>query len=97
MVNLNTLVLPGSGLTLIAAAYINDQGEIAGAGVLPNGDLRAVLLIPASPDEIAATANLPVASAAPSTSRGPAITSADSLSNNRNYLLNRFRGIRREP
>jgi probable HAF family extracellular repeat protein len=54
MVDLTTLVLPGSDLTLIAAAFINDRGEIAGMGVLPNGDTRAVLLVPASAEEIEA-------------------------------------------
>jgi len=52
MVELQTLVLPGSGITLSCpncgeAAYnINDSGEIAGQGVLSNGDSRVVLLIP---------------------------------------------------
>jgi probable HAF family extracellular repeat protein len=52
MVELQTLVLPGSGITLSCpkcgeAAYnINDRGEIAGQGVLSDGNFRAVLLIP---------------------------------------------------
>jgi uncharacterized membrane protein len=51
MVDLQTLLLPGSGITLSnssgrGAYNINDRGEIAGEGVLPNGDARAVLLIP---------------------------------------------------
>jgi hypothetical protein len=46
MVDLNTLVPPGSGINLAAADSINDRGEIASEGVLPNGDNRAVLLIP---------------------------------------------------
>lgn len=53
MVDLQTLVLPGSGITLsgcsgceVGAYNINDRGEIAGQGVLSNGDARAVLLIP---------------------------------------------------
>jgi probable HAF family extracellular repeat protein len=52
IVDLQTLVLPGSGITLSCAhcgeaAYnINDSGEIAGQGVLSNGDSRAILLIP---------------------------------------------------
>ena len=31
-IDLNTLVAPGAGLTMTIAGYINDQGEIAGAG-----------------------------------------------------------------
>jgi probable HAF family extracellular repeat protein len=46
MVDLNTLALPGSGLHLADARLINDRGEIVCTGVLPNGDLHAVLLIP---------------------------------------------------
>ena len=51
IVDLQTLLLPGSGITLSKSrgrgAYnINDRGEIAGEGVLPDGDARAVLLIP---------------------------------------------------
>jgi probable HAF family extracellular repeat protein len=46
LVDLQTLALPGSGVTLTNAIFINDQGEIAARGVLSNGDQRAVLLIP---------------------------------------------------
>jgi len=47
MVDLNTLAIPGSGMHLADARLINDRGEIVCTGVLPNGDLHAVLLIPA--------------------------------------------------
>ncbi|MGB9206211.1 MAG: hypothetical protein WCB94_19795 [Terriglobales bacterium] len=50
LVDLQTLVLPGSGVTLTNALFINDQGEIAARGVLSNGDQRAVLLIPCDDD-----------------------------------------------
>lgn len=46
IVDLEKLVLPGSGLTVIAGNLINDRGEIAGRGMLPNGDTHAILLIP---------------------------------------------------
>jgi len=46
LVDLQTLALPGSGLTVNDALNINDRGEIAGYGVLPNGDQHVVLLIP---------------------------------------------------
>lgn len=46
MIDLNALVLPGSGLTVRDGDQINDRGEIAGRGVLPNGDVHAILLIP---------------------------------------------------
>jgi hypothetical protein len=42
--DLNTLIAP-SALHLASAEYINDQGDIFGHGVLPNGDQRVFLLI----------------------------------------------------
>jgi hypothetical protein len=45
-IDLNTLVPPGSALALTEAIYIHDRGEIAGVGVLANGDTHAFLLIP---------------------------------------------------
>jgi probable HAF family extracellular repeat protein len=58
MVDINTLVLHGSEIEVVDAYDINDRGEIAGLGMLPNGDVHAVLLIPASEEEIAAAAAL---------------------------------------
>ena len=53
LVDLQTLVQSDSGVMIdcpgncSAGAYsINDRGEIAGGGMLPNGDTRAYLLIP---------------------------------------------------
>ena len=54
MIDLNSLIPPGSGLTLTEAIYVNDRGEIAGSGLLLNGDVHAYLLIPCDekhPDE----------------------------------------------
>jgi hypothetical protein len=42
--DLNTLIAP-SPVHLIAAEYIDDQGDIVGNGVLPNGNQRIFLLI----------------------------------------------------
>lgn len=46
IVDLNTLVSPGSGLTLYAALYINDPGEIAAFAVDSSGNNHDALLIP---------------------------------------------------
>jgi probable HAF family extracellular repeat protein len=46
MVDVNALVSSDSGIYVTYALAINVQGEIGGKGVLPNGDERAVLLIP---------------------------------------------------
>jgi probable HAF family extracellular repeat protein len=51
MTDLNGFVSPASDFTLIQALFINDRGEIAAQGVLPNGDQRAVLLIPCGEGE----------------------------------------------
>lgn len=50
IVDLEKLVLPGSGLTVFSGNLINDRGEIAGRGRLPNGHEHAIVLIPC--DEI---------------------------------------------
>lgn len=57
MVDVQTLLVAGSGITLsgcagceLGAYNINDRGEIAAQGLLPNGDSRAVLLIPCDED-----------------------------------------------
>jgi probable HAF family extracellular repeat protein len=46
LVNLNTLIPPGSEIVLGGANNADDRGEIVALGTLHNGDLRAVLLIP---------------------------------------------------
>jgi probable HAF family extracellular repeat protein len=50
-IDLNTLVPPNSDLALNQPIYINDRGEIAGFGVLANGDTHAFLLIPCGDGE----------------------------------------------
>jgi probable HAF family extracellular repeat protein len=47
VIDLNSFVPPTANLHLIGDdIYINDRGEIAGTGALPNGDIRAFVLIP---------------------------------------------------
>jgi probable HAF family extracellular repeat protein len=46
MIDLNRFVPKGSHLTVTDGETINNRGEIAGDGMLPNGDLHAVVLIP---------------------------------------------------
>ena len=45
MIDHNSLAR-GSGITITDGESINDRGEIAGSGVLPNGDHHAIVLIP---------------------------------------------------
>jgi probable HAF family extracellular repeat protein len=49
--DLTTLILPGSGVTVVNENFINDSGEIAATGILPNGDQHALLLIPVGKDD----------------------------------------------
>ena len=51
MMDLNDLVPSGSGMVLTAGEFINDRGEIAASGVLPNGDHHAILLIPCDDEQ----------------------------------------------
>jgi probable HAF family extracellular repeat protein len=46
IIDLNEFVPPGSDLRVTDGETINDRGEIAGSGMLPNGDFHAVVLIP---------------------------------------------------
>ena len=48
MIDLNAFVPPESDLTITDGETINDRGEIAGSGMLPNGDFHAILLVPCS-------------------------------------------------
>lgn len=43
----NSLIPPNSGFFISYLNFINDRGEIAATGVLPNGDQHDLLLIPA--------------------------------------------------
>ena len=46
LVDLNTFVSPNSGVVLAFALSVNEHGEIASLGLLPNGDQHAFELIP---------------------------------------------------
>ncbi|PYX68199.1 MAG: HAF repeat-containing protein [Acidobacteria bacterium] len=56
MVDLRAQVLPGSGFAFIEPVAINDVGEIVGDGILPNGDVHAVVLRPDGPCDAACQA-----------------------------------------
>jgi probable HAF family extracellular repeat protein len=55
MIDLNTFVPQHSTMMLFEATSINNAGVISAQGVLPNGDLRAVLLIPCRAGEAGCT------------------------------------------
>jgi probable HAF family extracellular repeat protein len=51
MVDLSTLIPPNSVLQPVVPFAINERAEIAGTGLLPNGDFHAFLLIPCDEGE----------------------------------------------
>lgn len=71
--DLNTLIGP-SPLHLTEGIHINDRGEILADGVLPNGDQRAVLLVPAASAASLGLGTMPVTSPAFTTERGTTVT-----------------------
>jgi probable HAF family extracellular repeat protein len=56
LIDLNIFVPLGSDLQLTQATFVNDRREITVQGVLPNGDTRAVLLVPDGQDETVVSA-----------------------------------------
>jgi len=97
MVDINTLVLPSSDIEVVDAIYITDKGEVAGAAMLPNGDFHAVLLVPASAEEIAAANALGAPRSAVATVHTPIRNSESSVSGGRNRSINIFRQRQRIP
>jgi len=97
-IDLNTLVPSGSGVHLTNAVSINDRGEIASEGLLPNGDQHTFLLIPCGEgdagcrDSAAGTAATTQSSQAPATQ--PRATASPALSDGPNGMLDRFRARR---
>jgi hypothetical protein len=53
--DLNTLIPRNSGFFIGDVNFINDRGEIAVTGILPNGDQHDLLLIPANKKDDNAT------------------------------------------
>ena len=86
MLDLNDLALPGSGLHLQDARLINDQGEIVCTGVLSNGDLHAVLLVPVEGDDSATRWTATTQNRAPHYAPGRAQRPNQALWTNRHRL-----------
>jgi probable HAF family extracellular repeat protein len=89
IVDLNLLVSPDSDVKVVDVNYINDRGEIAATGLLPDGDHHAILLVPNGDcdDEcegrIAASQNNVAPAQYPATTQGsePPATRVDQLRN----------------
>ena len=97
IIDLNDFVPPGSDLRVTDGETINDRGEIAGSGLLPNGDFHAVVLIPCDDEhgdgvgcqDAAGAARINSASATRTHSR----LTPETLSALRNRLFRRYRGL----
>jgi probable HAF family extracellular repeat protein len=76
MIDLNTLVAPGSGLTLNTPTSINARGEIAGTGTLANGKTHAFVLIPCGKGTEGCGDAAESATAARPTLSAPAVTNS---------------------
>jgi hypothetical protein len=48
MIDLNPLITPASDIHVRGVSSINERGEISAVGLLPNGESRALLLVPVS-------------------------------------------------
>jgi probable HAF family extracellular repeat protein len=97
MHDLTAMILPGSDIDVIEAWDMNDRGEIAAVGVLPNGDQHAVLLVPASAEEIAAANALTVSQPRSTTVHTHVKTSENAVFGGRNRALNMLWQTRRMP
>ena len=51
LIDLNDFLPPGSDLVITDGETINDRGEIAGSGMLPNGAFHAIVLIPCGDEQ----------------------------------------------
>jgi uncharacterized membrane protein len=102
MVDLSTLVSPGSGMLFSEAHQINDRGEIAIGALDANGNNRAVLLIPCDenhPGVDGCDYNLVDAATAAPVGPVPAIPNPSALTPPTRMpgMLNRSRGVRQTP
>ena len=50
MVDLRSLLIQDTGIMLTELNFIHDRGDIAGNGILPNGDNHEILLVPCDED-----------------------------------------------
>jgi len=106
MADLNELVVPGSGATVVTAVFINELGEIAGTARFPNGTHPVpVLLIPCDenhPDVegcdyslVEATTETPVESAqiaqAPAAESAAKLSVGELMKRSRSLMANRNR------
>jgi probable HAF family extracellular repeat protein len=104
-IDLNTLIPSNSDMQLVVGASINERGEIAGVGVLPDEDLRAFLLIPCDENHLDVEgcdfAMVDATEAAAPRSRLAILPNIDSLARtinpSQNWLRQRYRMLGQRP
>jgi probable HAF family extracellular repeat protein len=98
-IDLNVFLPPDSDLALYETHFVNDRGEIAAVGVLPNGDQHIVVLIPCLENESEgcrlARRETATSQRQSSLNALPSRLSPESLSAVRGKMTKRFRGIAR--
>ncbi len=102
MVDMNSLIPPGSGLVLREGFFINEAGEIAGVADLENGDQHAFLLIPREGDDHAGESEIATQSDELPAVQSPSNTThgrltPEKLSALRAQLSHRYRGLGSRP
>jgi uncharacterized membrane protein len=90
IVDLNTFVPSNSGLHLEGAHQINDRGEIECGGVLPNGDLHAILLIPCEEGDDGCVAEDPTAARNSTLTEAQRLTMQRIMAGHRGRLAQRY-------
>jgi hypothetical protein len=97
LIDLNAFVPPGFDLIVTDGETINDRGEIAGSGLLPDGDFHAILLVSCGEDSAATEGCQDAAAAAQTASasvaRNRSRLTPETLSALRNQLFRRSRGL----
>ena len=95
IIDLSSQVLPGSGFALLEPVVINEAGEIVANGVLPSGDVHAVVLKPCSEDCAAQVASNVSNASAVNRAVGNSRTAV--LERNASSPLERVRNQMRKP
>jgi probable HAF family extracellular repeat protein len=102
MVDLNTLIPPGSGVVLNEGVSINEKGEIVASATLDNGDVHSFPLIPKEGDDREGENESPTQSdAAPAVQSPSSVThgrlTPETLAALRAQLAHRYRGLGSRP
>jgi probable HAF family extracellular repeat protein len=85
--DLNNMIAPGSGLTLVSPSSINDLGQIVGTATNSSGTYRAFLLMPTATVSLGNISNATIITGGTATVGTTLTNSAGSGANKLNYTL----------